>query len=42
MLNELEQIPEGLLSLPATRLHEMLDGPTLIHLQGRHPDPIFV
>jgi len=42
MLNELEKIPEGLLSLPANRLHELLTGPTLIHLSGRHPEPIFV
>ncbi|MDH3354816.1 MAG: M14 family metallopeptidase [Chromatiales bacterium] len=42
MLNELNHIPKGLLSLHAARLHEVLDGPTLIHLQGRHPEPIFV
>ena len=42
MLNELNHIPEGLLSLPANRLHELLNGPTLIHLTGRHPAPIFV
>ena len=42
MLHELEQIPDGLLSLPANRLHELLDGPTLIHLAGRHPEPLFV
>lgn len=42
MLNELFSIPEGLLSLPARRLHERLDGPTLIHLPGRHPQPLFV
>lgn len=42
MLNELNTIPEGLLSLPARRLHEKLAGPTLIHLPGRHPEPLFV
>ncbi len=42
MLTELNAIPEGLLSLPAERLHEVLDGPTLIHLRGRHPEPLFV
>jgi succinylglutamate desuccinylase len=42
MLNELDHIPDGLLSLPANRLHEYLDGPTLIHLSGRHPEPLFV
>ncbi len=42
MLNELDHIPEGLLSLPASRLHELLDGPTLIHLEGRDPTPVFI
>lgn len=42
MLRELAQIPEGLLSLSANRLHEVLDGPTLIHLSGRHTEPLFV
>jgi len=35
-------MPAGLLELPATQLHEVLDGPTLIHLQGRNPRPLFV
>ena len=42
MLTELNTIPDGLLSLPVGRLHEMLNGPTLIHLSGRHPEPLFV
>lgn len=42
MLTELDHIPDGLLSLPANRLHELLDGPTLIHLAGRHPEPVFI
>ena len=42
MLTELNAIPDGLLSLPVGRLHEMLNGPTLIHLPGRHPEPLFV
>ena len=42
MLHELDHIPEGLLSLPTSRLHELLDGPTLIHLSGRHSAPLFV
>lgn len=42
MLTELKTIPDSLLSLPANRLHEMLAGPTLIHLPGRHPEPLFV
>lgn len=42
MLTELDHLPEGILALPATRLHEKLAGPTLIHLQGRHRQPLFV
>lgn len=42
MLNELTTLPDGLLELPAERLHEVLAGPTLIHLPGRHAQPLFV
>ena len=41
-LTELTQLPEGLLDLPAERLHERLGGPTLIHLSGDLPEPLFV
>ena len=42
MLRELDHIPEGLPDLPASQLHKVLDGPTLIHLSGRRPEPLFV
>lgn len=42
MLTELNAIPDGLLLLPAQRLHEILAGPTLIHLPGRRAEPLFV
>lgn len=42
MLTEITSIPDGLLELPATKLYKRLDGPTLIHLPGRHPEPLFV
>ncbi len=42
MLTELNTLPEGLLALPVERLHERLEGPTLIHLPGRHERPLFV
>jgi succinylglutamate desuccinylase len=42
MLTERDNLPAGLLELDATRLHEVLPGPTLIHLPGRRPDPLFV
>lgn len=39
-------LPEGLLERllerGAERLHEVLPGPTLIHLPGRRPEPLFV
>lgn len=42
MLTELNELPQGLLSLQAYELIQKLDGPTLIHLQGRQPEPLFV
>ncbi len=38
----LDHLPDGLLELPATELHRQLDGPTLIHIPGRRPQPLFV
>ncbi len=38
----LDHLPEHLLDLPATELHHHLAGPTLIHLPGRRPQPLFV
>jgi len=42
MLNELETLPDGLLETPVEGLAELLGGPTLVHLPGRHPEPLFV
>ncbi len=41
MLNELYEIPKGLLELRAEQLHDFLGGPTLIHLPGRREAPLF-
>lgn len=38
----LDHLPERLLKHPASTLAQHLDGPTLIHLPGRRPDPLFV
>ncbi|MEE4296036.1 MAG: M14 family metallopeptidase [Wenzhouxiangella sp.] len=38
----LDHLPDGLLDQPATELHRFLDGPTLIHLPGRRPQPLVV
>lgn len=42
MLTHYEFLPDGLLDLPASRLGEVLPGPSLIHLPGRHMQPLFV
>jgi succinylglutamate desuccinylase len=41
-LTELDHLPDGLLEHPASALHNSLDGPTLIHLEGRNKQPLFV
>ena len=38
----LDHLPNALLSLPAEKLHRHLDGPTVIHLAGQHPQPLAV
>ncbi|MGK7296076.1 MAG: M14 family metallopeptidase [Candidatus Wenzhouxiangella sp. M2_3B_020] len=38
----LDHLPARLLEHPATSLNRHLDGPTLIHLPGRRPNPLFV
>lgn len=42
MLNQLFNLPDGLLDLPADALHEKLGGPVLIHLQGQRQPALFV
>lgn len=42
MLNILESPPAGLLEAEADGLLELLGGPTLLHLPGRHAEPLFV
>lgn len=41
-LETLDHVPDGLLTVTATDLHTVLRGPTLIHLPGARPDPLFV
>jgi succinylglutamate desuccinylase len=41
-LTELDHLPDGLLERPASALHHALDGPTLIHLEGKNKQPLFV
>lgn len=42
MLTVLNHLPEGLLTVPPTGLHRVLSGPTLCHLTGVRPEPLFV
>ena len=42
MLNETSDIPDGFLSAKAEDLHEVLKAPTLFHLPGINPQPLFI
>jgi len=42
MLQILNHIPNGFLTSDAKELHHVFDGPTLIHLQGRRKEPLFI
>jgi succinylglutamate desuccinylase len=42
MLTIYEDIPSGLLQCEATELHRILPGPSLIHLPGDRPEPLFI
>ncbi|MCG6934778.1 MAG: M14 family metallopeptidase [Proteobacteria bacterium] len=42
MLTIYDQLPDGLLDCDARHLHEILPGPSLIHLPGLHPEALFV
>ena len=42
MLNIRQGVPEGLLDVGPEVLAELLGGPTLFHVPGRDPDPLFV
>jgi len=42
LLSETETLPTGFLESPVDKLHALLGGPTLIHLKGRRPEPLFV
>ena len=42
MLSELEVLPQEILDVQAGQLVDLFDGPTLLHLPGRQPEPLFV
>lgn len=41
-LQQLDHVPDALFDATASSLHTLLPKPTLIHLQGKHPEPLFV
>jgi succinylglutamate desuccinylase len=41
-LTILNALPDGFLDCSATELYRLLPGPTLIHLPGHRPEPVFV
>jgi len=42
MLNIYNKMPDGLLQRDAAHLHEVLPGPSLIHLVGKKPETLFI
>ena len=42
MLTEIDRLPDGFLEIGSTELYRILPGPTLMHLPGRKPEPLFV
>ncbi len=41
-LHQLDHVPERLMDIDARDLHTLLPGPTLLHLEGHDPYPLFV
>jgi len=42
MLNEIEQMPQKFLDVSADQLLGVLGCPTLLHLKGENPRPLFI
>ncbi len=42
MLNEMNHIPDAFLDTKAEDLHSVLQTPTLLHLEGTNPQPLFI
>lgn len=42
MLNEMNHIPDAFLDAKAEDLHDVLQTPTLFHLEGTNPQPLFI
>ncbi|HEC13879.1 MAG TPA: peptidase M14 [Acidiferrobacteraceae bacterium] len=42
MLRVVDSLPQGFVDVAAVDLYSVVSGPSLIHLSGRHPEPLFV
>ncbi len=42
MLNEINHIPDAFLDTKAEDLHDVLQAPTLFHIEGNNPQPLFL
>ncbi len=42
LLDQYEHLPEGFLEATAETLHQVLEKPSLIHLEGERPEPLFL
>lgn len=42
VIKQIDYLPEGLLNANPQDLHQLLPEPTLIHLSGSHPEPLFI
>lgn len=42
ILQQMEAVPSDLLTVTPRELYKVLPTPTLLHLQGRHPEPVFL
>lgn len=41
-LNQIECFPQELLKISSEKLYTIFPGPTLLHLQGKRPEPVFI
>ncbi len=41
-LNQIDSFPQELLEISIEKLYTLFPGPTLLHLQGKRPEPVFV
>lgn len=42
VIKQIDHLPDGILGAKPQELHQLLPEPTLIHLPGKHPEPLFI